>query len=327
MMNVNEFEKKQIIFIFLNRGEKLSFSNDNIIVKDDEGNIKHQSTCYRLFALYLIGHFTMTSGIIQRSHKFGFPIILMTNALRVYDIIGNKMEGNFLLKQKQYTYNGYELAREIIYKKISNQRWTLNQQRNKTDETKKVIAQIDEYKRSIRNHKGDLQGLLGLEGSTARMYFKTHFNNIEWLGRKPRIKSDYVNSTLDIGYTLLFSITESLLKIYGFDTYQGVLHQQFFMRKSLVCDLIEPLRPLIDIEIKKAINLNQCKEEDFTKVNGRYLLDWRKNGEYISFLMKPILERKRDIFLYIQQYYRDFMKGKIEPEYNLFDMEKKNDSN
>lgn len=31
----------------------------------------------------------------------------------------------------------------------------------------------------------------------------TYFDNVQWNGRKPRIKSDYVNVVLDIGYTML----------------------------------------------------------------------------------------------------------------------------
>ncbi len=43
-----------------------------------------------------------------------------------------------------------------------------------------------------------------------------------------------------------------MLYIYGFDVFCGVLHRQFYMRKSLVCDVIEPFRPIIDLQIRKA---------------------------------------------------------------------------
>ena len=78
MLNASDFSKKQIIFLFTNQGEKLSFSNVNIIVKDKEGKIKHQSTCYRLFMVCVVGNISITSGLIQRSKKFGFSICLMT---------------------------------------------------------------------------------------------------------------------------------------------------------------------------------------------------------------------------------------------------------
>ena len=134
-----------------------------------------------------------------------------------------------------------------------------------------LITQLNDFifcPASIYFHtllQGDISGssLLGLEGSASRVYFPQIFNNVNWKGRKPRIKNDYINSTLDIGYTMLFNIVDSLLRLYGFDVYQGVYHKEFYMRKSLACDLMEPMRPLIDFKVRKAINLKQCKQEDF----------------------------------------------------------------
>lgn len=321
MMNVNDFEKKQLIFVFLNQGERVSFSNDNIVIRDDEKKIKHQSTCYRIFALMIVGHITITTGIIQRSHKFGFPIFLMTPSMRVYDVIGRQMKGNVLLRKLQYAYASDELARHIILNKIKNQRLILNRQRKKSDGTKAAINSLDQYLEHLSIYDGGLLGMLGIEGSASRIYFKNHFNNIEWQGRKPRIKCDYVNSTLDIGYTILFNLVEALLNNYGFDEYCGVLHKQFYMRKSLVCDLVEPFRPIIDFQIKKAVNLHQCKEEDFDIVNGRWLLKWSKNAQYTDFITQPLLQQKRDLFIYIQSYYRAFMKQKPAQEFPIFNIE------
>lgn len=321
MMNINDFLKKQILFIFLNRGEKLSFSNDNIIVRDKDNKIKYQSTCYRIFAVFIIGNITLTSGLIQRSHKFGFPIILMTPSMRTYDMIGNKLEGNTVLRRRQYLYDKMDLGKHLVENKILNQRWGLNQQRKKSEELKNAISKLKRYADEAKNYNGDLAGLLGIEGAAARLYFKHNFNNVSWNGRKPRIKCDYVNSTLDIGYTILFNIIDAMLCIYGFDTYCGVLHCSFYMRKSLVCDLVEPFRPLIDLHIRKSINLKQCQEEDFELVNGRYLLKYNENKKYVSFLMQPILEYKREMFLYIQAYYRAFMKQKPVSEFPVFRME------
>ena len=53
MMSTRDFEHKQIAFVFTTDGEKISFKNDNLIVTDKDGKIKHQSTCYRLFALFI----------------------------------------------------------------------------------------------------------------------------------------------------------------------------------------------------------------------------------------------------------------------------------
>ena len=323
MLNINEFEKKQIIFVFLSSGEKVSFSNDNIVVKDADGKIKHQSTCYRLFAVFVVGHITVTSGLIQRAHKFGFSIIFMSHGMKVYDFIGGKMEGNVLLRKHQYGFEDPELglAKHILENKICNQRINISLQRSKDEGQQMAINQIKHCEEMVSLYKGDLSGLLGIEGVAARIYFKNYFNNVEWLGRKPRIKNDYVNSTLDIGYTILFNILDALLNVYGFDTYCGILHRQFYMRKSLVCDFIEPFRILVDRQVRKSINLGQCSIDDFDLVNHRYLLKWKKNNDYVKFLLEPILNNRRALFLYVQTYYRSFMKQKNIKDYPVFTLE------
>ena len=321
MMSLKDFEAKQIVFVFLQQKEKLSFKNDNLVVTASDGKPKYQITCYRIFALFVVGHFVMTSGLIQRSHKFSFPVFLMTNSMKIYEMFGGHMEGNVVLRRIQYGYDSLEIGRHILENKLACQREVLNRQRNKSFELKEAIKKIDLYIQAIRNCEGDLEGLLGYEGSAARLYFKHHFNNIAWKGRKPRIKTDFVNSTLDIGYTILFNIIDALLQIYGFDTYCGVLHRQFYMRKSLVCDLIEPFRPIVDAQIRKAINLQQCKQEDFQIVRNQHLLKWECNASYVRFIVQGILEYKTDIFMYVQQFYRAMMKGKPADEFPVFKME------
>ena len=249
MLNANDFGKKQIIFLFTNAGEKLSFSNDNIVVKDRDGKVKHQSTCYRLFMVCVIGNISITSGLIQRSKKFGFSICLMSTTFRVYEIIGTRMEGNTLLRKRQYEYSENDIGRKIEQNKINNQKEALKNIRSKTEEVKEGIKLLEEMVEKLDAPLEYLE-VMGIEGNAARVYFPRVFNNVNWKGRKPRIKSDYINVTLDIGYTMLFNIVDSILQVYGFDTYYGVFHKCFYMRKSLVCDLMESMRPIVDYQLR-----------------------------------------------------------------------------
>ena len=91
------------------------------------------------------------------------------------------------------------------------------------------------------------------------------------------------------------------------------------MRKSLVCDIVEPFRVIIDHEIKKAINLKQIKEDDFTIINGQSKLKWSESSRYIQILAKPIISEKESIFEYIQSFYRAFMKEISFEQYPTFD--------
>ena len=317
MLNANDFKKKQIVFLFTNEGDKLSFLNDNIIVKNKEGGIKYQSTCYRLFMICVVGNISITSGLIQRSKKFGFSICLMTTTFKVYEILGARMEGNTLLRKHQYEYTENDIGRKIEQNKIKNQSQILKNIRGKNQIMKEGIELLDKMVVQLEQQLEYLE-VMGIEGNAARVYFSRVFDNVDWKGRKPRIKNDYVNVTLDIGYTMLFNIVDAILQVYGFDTYYGVFHKCFYMRKSLVCDLMEPIRPVVDYQVRKSINLRQCKENDFEVINNRWCLKYKSNPQYIQFLMNAILEYKDDIFLYIQQYYRFFMKRKSVSEIPVF---------
>lgn len=317
MLNANDFKKKQIVFLFTNEGDKLSFLNDNIIVKNKEGGIKYQSTCYRLFMICVVGNISITSGLIQRSKKFGFSICLMTTTFKVYEILGARMEGNTLLRKHQYEYTENDIGRKIEQNKIKNQSQILKNIRGKNQIMKEGIELLDKMVVQLEQQLEYLE-VMGIEGNAARVYFSRVFDNVDWKGRKPRIKNDYVNVTLDIGYTMLFNIVDAILQVYGFDTYYGVFHKCFYMRKSLVCDLMEPIRPVVDYQVRKSINLGQCKENDFEVINNRWCLKYKSNPQYIQFLMNAILEYKDDIFLYVQQYYRFFMKRKSVSEIPVF---------
>lgn len=320
MLERPDFVKKQIIFLFANRGEKISFKNDNIVVTDKEGKIKYQVTCYLVFVMFVVGDTSITSGIIRRAKKFGFVICMMTQAFKLYAIIGNRMEGNTLLHRKQYQYEQSDIAQFLVENKIRNQRQALNTFRKKSIANKEAIAKLDEYLQVLKEEKIDTNSLLGIEGSAARVYFPQMFDNVNWKGRKPRIKSDYINTTLDIGYNLLFNMVDSLLQVYGFDVYCGVYHKEFYMRKSLACDLIEPMRPMIDLTVRKGINLGQCKQDDFQVLQNQYVLNYKKSASYVSFLMNTILDNKEAMFLFIQQYYRAFMKNKDIEQYKSFEV-------
>ena len=321
MQGVNDFSKKQIIVYAPVMGDKLSYKNDNIIIKDSDGKTKYQHTCYRIFMLLVIGDCSITTGLIRRSKKFGFSICFMTYGYRYYAVIQNGLEGNNYLHKKQYEYDDEELGKHIILNKIINQRYMLNSIRRKSEFVKEGILILDKYINKLSgNEDMKRDTILGYEGNAAKVYFARIFDNTRWIGRKPRIKFDYINSLLDIGYTILFGFIECLLHVYDFDVYHGVFHTDFYMRKSLVCDLMEPFRPLIDWRVRKGIALEQFKEEDFVQINHQWQLQYKMSSKYSYVFMKDILENKESIFMYIRGYYRAFMKGKEASGFPIYDM-------
>lgn len=320
MMSTRDFEHKQIAFVFTTEGEKISFKNDNLIVSDTDGKIKHQSTCYRLFALFICGDYCVTTGLLERSQKFGFTIVFMTPNLRITAIMPSKAEGNVLLRKKQYEYKDSCIGAYIISNKIHNQCAVLKKKRNKSQNEKDAIKNLETYEKEVLKPGLSTAEIMGLEGMSAKLYFKTLFSEYDWKAREPRAKRDKINTLMDIGYTVLFNFVNALLEMYGFDVYVGVLHTQFFHRKSLVCDLEEPFRPIVDKAIVKALNLGQINDKDFWKNQNQFILPWKNSKKYIGILLEAIMAYKSEIFIYLQSYYRAFIRNKPVEEFPVFDL-------
>ncbi len=166
----------------------------------------------------------------------------------------------------------------------------------------------------------DYNGLMGNEGIAAKAFFSAYFQDMDWHGRMPRVKSDYLNATLDIGYTYLFNFIDCFVRMFGFDLYVGVYHRLWFKRKSLVCDLMEPFRCIIDKTIRTAISRKQFCAKDYDIVKGEYRLKREMNKEYSKVFFDALVPYKSEIFKYVQSYYRCFMGSKDISFYPKFEI-------
>ncbi len=318
MLSWPDFKEKQIVLALLSHGDKLSFRNDNVIITDENKKIKHQSTCYRLFSLFVIGHSNITTGLLARAKKFGFSIVFMNHSLKPYAFWGVPAEGNTLLRRRQYSYTSLDIAVGLVKNKIGNQKRALQKTRDKDKQIQETIQSLSQYTKKLSTNNLSLKEILGVEGIASKIYFQSLFKNFRWRARKPRAKIDISNCLLDIGYTLLFNFMEGLLSLYGFDVYKGVYHTEFYQRKSLVCDLIEPFRPLIDYRLRKAYKLNQIKENDFNVSQGQYRIFGKKSLPYLGFFIEELISNKEEVFKYVQSYYRSFIRDATISKYPYF---------
>lgn len=321
MLSKPDFMEKQVLFIESDNSKKLRFKNSNLVLVDENNKIVLQHPCSKIFIVFILGEFSITSVLIKNVKKNAIPLVFLRYSLKPYFSILPDNKGNFLLRKKQYTNtNDLEIAKYVISNKIKNQIVLMISLRYKTVKEKSSISKVKGLLKQI-DFAQNCQELLGIEGTASKLFFETYFKNLEFNGRRPRCKDDIFNLLLDIGYHYLFNFVEANLELYGFDTYYGFYHKLFFQRKSLICDLMEPFRCIIDRRIRKSFNLKQINKDEFYFKNGQFYIKREFNKKYSELMLKEILQHKEKIFLYIQSYYRSFVKGKEIDGYPNFTIE------
>jgi CRISPR-associated endonuclease Cas1 len=273
----------------------------------------------KILALFVIGHITITTPLIEYCTKYGIPLVVMKPNFRPVFFFSITAEANFLLRKKQYEYSkeNLQIPKILVENKLKNQLRSLEKTRLKTPDFQKAKAQIKGLL-DIVPTAPTYDAVMGLEGKAATIFFANYFEPFAWKSRSPRTKIDPLNATLDIGYTILFNYIEAFVRLFGFDPYKGVYHQLWFKRKSLICDLVEPFRCLIDQQVRKAFNLNQCKTDDFNLIKNEYILKREKNSDYTRMFYDVLIEQKSEVFRYVQTYYRCFMQQKESDSYPRF---------
>ena len=322
MLDSQTFSCQKIAVVFLQPGDKAGISNENVVVSSLSGKVKCRIPFQQIFTLILVGNVSISSALMHQARKKRFCVILMDASFRVQERIGALHEGNTKVRRLQYTCPKLEIVQHIIANKIANQKALLKRQRHKQQGVLNAILSLEECQFRLTQCRS-LNEIRACEGTASQVYFKNHFNNLKWKARKPREKHDPINAMLDLGYSILFVFIESLLSIYDYDLYCGFLHADAPKRKSLVCDMMEPFRPLIDQTIKEALNLKEFSPDDFSLYNNQYRLKSGKKARYVEIIFKALIDNKMRLFQYMLYFYRAFIGQKDAELYPVFSLEEK----
>ena len=172
------------------------------------------------------------------------------------------------------------LWQQLIKNKIYNQ--YLNLKEASLEECNILANYIDEV---------TLGDNINREGIAAKVYFKSLFG--------PGFNRDLVcpeNIFLDYGYSIILSSINRLVKIYGYYTEIGIHHIGESNSFNLSCDLMEPLRPLVDKYIINGyVNLDNYKEEYVKMLELKVKYDNK-----ITFLDNAVDEYVEDILAYLK---------------------------
>lgn len=324
MFTHKDLEYRTIFVINCIHERSLRVSNGELLLEEKVEDSDKTKTLTKLpfqkiLALFIIGHIRITTPLIEKCQKFGVALVVMKPSLRPVFFWANSAEANYLLHQRQYEHKKEDvsIAKVIVENKIRNQMKALSDTRKKDELTEQAKETLQGCLDTLPDVV-DYDSLMGVEGVAAKAFFKAFYQDHDWHQRRPRTKCDTLNASLDIGYTMLFNYIECFLRMFGFDLYVGVYHCLWFKRKSLVCDIMEPFRPIIDKSVRTAWNRKQFSEKDYLVQKGEYRLKFEKNSDYSKVFFDALIPYKTEVFKYVQSYYRCFMGRKSVTQYPMF---------
>lgn len=215
---------------------------------------------------------------------------------------------------------GIRFAGKVIENKIKNQKRLLKYL-NKYQESEKVedfCSKIDSCLDSLKklpliSLKEEHSTVLGLEGAASSFYWqavkeiiteKTNFP-----GRKTRGAKDIVNSMLNYGYAILYSRIWGMIMLAGLEPFMGYLHKDRSGKPSMVLDIMEMYRIMVDHPVLTIINSSKKElppemNDEIKKEVAQKVLE--KLGEYHqykgkNFPMESIMQKTiRNISMYLR---------------------------
>ena len=210
---------------------------------------------------------SFSSTMVYICSKRGINIEFIDNRYNPYaTVISNSKAYSdiTLLQIESLKYKIY-LAKEFTKGKIKNQL-------NLLKYFNKYHHNLDEEIHNIQKNISKLsklttiESILGIEGICAVSYWqgfkKIIEKNIEFPGRIKQGAKDIVNSMLNYGYAILYHKIQEYLVKAGFNITISYLHDAKNNKPSLIFDMIEEFRFVVDRSVISIINKNQSIHVD-----------------------------------------------------------------
>ena len=140
--------------------------------------------------------------------------------------------------------------KNVVFQKITNQRNVLD-----ILGKKEAIEKMDQLASDIND--GDTTNR---EGHAAKVYFNALMDSTFSRGNDDLL----INSGLNYGYTIIRAYIARLCVGYGLNSQLGIHHKNEYNRFNLIDDLMEPIRPFVDIYAYRLL-----KEEEIFKADHR----------------------------------------------------------
>jgi CRISP-associated protein Cas1 len=254
-------------------GAQVGVSGERLSVRTESGttHVRLMNTAH----IVLRGNVQLTTQAAAALLDRGVPVVFLTSGGYFRGRLSGADTNNVELRIAQYRTSVdpsacLKLARSFIGAKIRNARTMLRRNHQALDAV--VLGQLKQLRRKVTDCD-NVDTLLGLEGSAARVYFQNFtgmfgargMGKFDFERRNRRPPTDPVNALLSFAYALLTKDVVIAATAAGLDPLLGFYHRPRFGRPGLALDLMEEFRPIIaDSVVLSSISNQIVTPSDFT---------------------------------------------------------------
>lgn len=238
--------------------------------------------------LVIAPHVALSAGVLGVAAEYGVALLVLNSRYpKRSALLSGACSGDIHRRMAQYAAYRDEAfrlswARRLVELKIRRQRALLATLRGERPDLRYPLTKGMKALGGILadllhpESYSSLASLRGLEGGAAAAYFSAYSSTfasaLGFSARNRRPPTDPVNACLSLAYTLAYQEAVNALKAAGLDPQIGCFHDLYYGRDSLACDLLEPVRPLLDEWVYRLFQLGVLRPEDFRQEGHACLL-------------------------------------------------------
>ncbi len=252
-------------------GVSISLKNSKIILKNDAHDVTGESEKEEWFVnrmpyskIIISGKGYISTEALHLLSLHNRHVILLDTYGKPITYLNPVKESNIATKYRIGQYDTFRdeskrnyLTQQITKAKIDSQIKFLESNNDNDAELSKGIEKLKKHRDAMS------QNILHTEAVTSRLYFgayskliperfKFHSRNSPLRVKKDKA-SDVINGLLNYGYTILGGEISKFLNGIGLDAYYGFSHKNHSSFQSLVYDLMEPFRWLVDYAVLRLV--------------------------------------------------------------------------
>ncbi len=253
--------------LIIDKNGKIEIKSSQLVFEDKKYPLR------KIDFLILAGNINLDTKTITKLTKEDISILIFNKGFSFIHPISSK---NAELKKKQFF---------ALNKRIEIAKWII------TEKIKRNFLGI-KFDLSVFENVKEIDEILGIEGSFAKIYFKKYFSLFDKRlvkgYRSKRPPEDVVNAMMSFLYTIVYyEITNVIIKN-GLDAQIGYLHEPFRSYNALSSDILEFFRSEIDrfvyLLFKERVLLKKDFDIKYRLRNDSRKRIWKEIKEFLETL-------------------------------------------